>query len=230
MYARHMSIEPKPVQIADAAGDERARRSQGLVGDWWRRMLRVLWRPREVLVALRDVDEDDMAARQEPILAVVLLAGMTAVLLMGGTLVDDPSVDGFVAAAVTFIAGGLYGAAGYFVLGVGVWIGVRGANGEGTFAQARHLVAVSAVPIATAFLVVAPVVAVAYGVDYVRGAAPSSSSIVALAIGLPFVAWAAALLVAGLRVTFRLGWVGVATAVALAGVFVAVFVTLPVVL
>ncbi len=224
-----MSPDSKPAHVADAAGDAQARRAEHLVGLWWRRAPRVLWRPREVLTALRETDEDDEAARQEPILAIVLLAGMTAVLLMGGTLVDDRTVDGLVAAAVTFIAGALYGAAGYFVLGLGVMMGVRGANGEGTFRQARHLVAFSAVPIAAAFFLVAPAVALVYGVDYFRGLAPSSSGAVVLALGLPFVAWSAGLLVAGLRLTYELGRLGIATAVALATVFVAVFVALPIV-
>ena len=222
-----MSPDLKPAPAADAAGDAQARRAEHLVGLWWRRVPRVLWRPREVLVALRETDEHDEAARQEPILAIVLLAGMTAVLLMGGTLVDDRTVDGLVAAAVTFIAGGLYGAAGYFVLGLGVLVGVRGANGQGTFRQARHLVAFSAVPIAAAFFLIAPAIGLVYGVDYFRGMAPSSSARVVPALGLPFVAWSAGLLVAGLWLTYRLSRLGMATALALAAVFVAVFVALP---
>lgn len=222
-----MTAEPKPVQVADAAGDERARRAEGLVGAWWRRLPRLLWAPGEVLVALRETDEDDMAARQEPILAVVLLAGMAAVLLMGGTLVVDSSVDGAVVAAITFLAGGMYGAAGYLVLGLGVWVGLRGAGSEGRFVEARHLVAFAAVPIALAFLPLVLVVAFGYGLDFFRDGSGTST---VLAVGLPFVAWAAALVVAGLRVTFELTWVGVVTAVALAAVFVAAFVTLPLVL
>jgi hypothetical protein len=99
-----------------------------------------------------------------------------------------------------------------------------------SFRKARHLVAFSAVPIAASFVLVAPLVAFGYGVDYFRGSAPSSSAAVVLAAGLPFVAWAGALLVAGLRITYRLGWVGVATAVALGAVLVGVFVALPVIL
>jgi hypothetical protein len=225
-----VSPEPKPVQVADSVGDERARRTEALVGEWWRRVPRVLWSPRAVFAALRETDEDDQTARQEPILAIVLLAGMAAVLMIGGTLVSDPSVDGFVAAAVTFIAGGLYGASGYLVLGVGVMLGVRGAEGQGTFRQARHVVAFSVVPVAVSFLVTAPVIAVVYGSSYFGDETPGSSTQVMLAIGLPFVAWAAALLAVGLRVTYRLSWRGVAAALALAGVFVAAFVALPVVL
>jgi hypothetical protein len=217
----------KPAQAADVAADAQARRAEHLVGVCWRRVPRTLWSPHEVFVALRAADEDDETARQEPILAVVLLAGMSAVLLMGGTLVDDRTVDGLVAAAVTFFAGGLYGAAGYFVLGVGVWLGVRGAGAEAPFRRARHVVAFSAVPIAVSFFLVAPAVIIGYGLDFFRGTAPSSSTWVVLGIGAPFLVWAGALLVTALRVTYRLAWLGVATALAFAAVLVAAFVALP---
>ncbi len=220
----------KPAPAADAAADARARRTPGLGRTWWRRAVRVLWAPRSVFGALRETDEDDEAARQEPILAIVILAGMAAILMHGGTILDDPSVDLLVAAVVTYVAGGVYGAAGYFVLGLGVLIGVRGAGSETTFRRGRHLVAFGAVPVAASFFLLAPVVMSAYGSDYFRGHAPDSSRAVILALGLPFVAWSAGLLVGGLRITYQLPWRGVAAAAALAGVFVAAFVMLPVVL
>lgn len=225
-----MSRNPKPAQVADAAADERARRTSGLGRVWWRRTVRVLRAPREVFVALRETDEDDEAARQEPILAIVIVAGMAAILMQGGTVVDDPSVDLLVGAVVTYVAGAVYGAAGYLVLGLGVQLGIRGAGAETTFRRARHLVAFSAVPVAASFLLLAPVVMVAYGSSYFRGHAPDSSRWVILSLGLPFVVWSAVLLVGGLRVTHRLPWAGVATAAALTAVFVAAFVMLPVLL
>jgi hypothetical protein len=220
----------KPAPAADAAADARARRTPGLGRAWWGRVLLVLWAPRSVFVALRETGEDDEAARQEPILAIVILGGMAAILLQGGTILDDSSVDLLVAAVVTYVAGGVYGAAGYLVLGLGVLIGIRGAGGETTFRRARHLVAFSAVPAATSFFLLAPVAMVGYGSSYFRGHAPDSSRWVILSLGLPFVAWSAALLAGGLRVTYRLPWVGVAAAAALTAVFVAAFVMLPIVL
>jgi hypothetical protein len=222
--------EPKPARAADVVGDARARSAEPLVRAWWARVPRMLWAPREVLVSLRSTDEDDETARQEPILAVLLLAGITAVVLMGGTLIDDPSVDALVVAAVTFIAGAIYGAASYLVVGLGVLVGVRSASAESSFRQARHLVAFAAVPVAAAVVPVTLVVVLGYGLDWFRGSAPSSATTVVLAVGLPFVAWTAGLLVAGLRVTYRLAWVGVATAIALGAVFVAVVAALPVIL
>jgi hypothetical protein len=108
-----------------------------------------------------------------------------------------------------------------------VWDGLRGAGSERSFAQSRHLVAFAAVPIAVAFAPLALVVAFGYGLDFFRDGTGSAT---VLAVGLPFVAWAAALVVAGLRITFQLAWLGVATAGALAAVFVAAFVTVPLVL
>ena len=47
---------------------------------WWLRVPAVLLSPRSVFFALREEDEDDVAARSEPLLAIILLAGMAAVL------------------------------------------------------------------------------------------------------------------------------------------------------
>jgi hypothetical protein len=219
----------KPVQVADAAGDARAREGAGLGRLWWRRTASVLWAPRAVFEALRETDEDDQAARQEPILAIVLLAGMSAVLMMGSSVAPDQSVDGLVVAVLTFLAGGVYGAAAYLLLGVAISLGLRGAGtgGPGSARLGRHVVAFASVPIALAFPLLGLGVALAYGAEYARGEAPDSSTWVVLGLSLPFVAWSAGLAVLGLQVTFRLAWIAVATTVALASAVVAAFVVLP---
>ena len=87
----------------------------------------VLVGPRPVFYALREDDPDDVAARSEPILLVVLMAGAAAVLATptAGRLLDNPSYDPLLLAVWTFIAGGLYGAVGYFLLGFGIFFGAR---------------------------------------------------------------------------------------------------------
>ena len=92
---------------------------EGAEREWWRRVPRVLAAPREVFAALRNDDPDDVVARQEPVLLLVLLVGMAGVVMSPrwSTLLDEPDVDGWLIVAVlTFIAGGLYGAVGYFLL------------------------------------------------------------------------------------------------------------------
>lgn len=193
--------------------------------------MRVLWQPRAVFAALAEDDEDDVVARQEPILAIVLLAGIGGILLTPawGTLYDDSSVDWLVIAVVTFVGGLFYGAFGYVLLGVTVWLGARGAGATESARQARHVLAFSVVPIALSVLVTLPVALIAYGGDFFRtgGADDGAGRNAVVALGLVFVVWSAGLLALGLRTTYRLPWRGVAGALALSGVLVAAFAVLP---
>ena len=110
----------------------------------------LLTRPAEVFVALRDDDEIDVDARSEPILAIVIVAGMAGILLTPawGTLLDEESLDWLVLAVITFIGGLFYGAAGYFLLGLVVWLGARAVGVETRGRTARQLVGFAALPFA----------------------------------------------------------------------------------
>ena len=127
---------------------------------WWRLVPGVLTHPREVFVALRDDDEVDVDARSEPILAIVIVAGMAGILLTPawGTLIDEESLDWIVLAVITFIGGLFYGAAGYFVLGLVVWLGARAVGLETPSRTARQIVGFAALPFALTFLVTVPTV------------------------------------------------------------------------
>ena len=89
---------------------------------WWLRVPAVLLSPRSVFFALREEDEDDVAARSEPLLLVIWLAGMASVLATptAADILDDPEYDTVLLVVWTFIAGGLYGVVGYFVLGLAI--------------------------------------------------------------------------------------------------------------
>jgi hypothetical protein len=201
---------------------------------WWRRTVDVLRRPRSVFAALRSDQPDDLEARQEPILAVVILAGMGGMLLTPawGTVLDDGSVDWLVLAVVTFVGGGFYGAAGYFLLGLAVLLGVRGAGATEPFRLARHVVAFSAVPLALSLFVTAPVAVAAFGEDFFTtgGSDVGVGRAAVVGIGLAFAGWSLVLLALGLRTTYRLPWRSVAVSLALATVFVAALAVLPTVL
>src|SRR5512140_1988722 len=95
--------------------------------DWWLRALLVLQRPRPVFVALRDDSKEALSDRSEPVLAIVLLAGIATVLstTAAGTLMDDGSYDGVLVAVWAFLAGGLYGAVGYVASGALLQGGAR---------------------------------------------------------------------------------------------------------
>lgn len=188
--------------------------------DWWLRVLLVLQRPRAVFVALRDTDADSLAERSEPVLAIVLLAGMATVLstATAGRLLDDGTYDGLLIAVWTFVAGGIYGAIAYFVIGGLLDRSVKALGSQGTYRRSRHVVAFAAVPIALS-LVIWPVKLALYGEDVFRtgGRDGGPGAHVFPALLLVFVAWSAALLVIGVRSVHGWTWAraGAASAVAI---------------
>jgi hypothetical protein len=221
----------KPGAIADAEALSRSDEAQAHVRRWWRLVPRTLTHPSEVFVALRDDDEVDVDARSEPILAIVIIAGMAGILLTPAwaTLIDEESLDWIVIAVITFIGGLFYGAAGYFLLGLVVWLGARAVGLEASSRTARQAVGFAALPFALSFLVTVPAVLVAFGYDWFRtgGSDDGTGRVVVLTIGLAFAIWSLGLLALGLRTTFELPWRGVAGALALAAVIIAAFAVLP---
>ena len=177
-----------------------------MAGEWWRRTLEILRRPGAVFAALRDDDDD---ARSEPVLAIVLLAGIAAVL---GTnefahTLDDFELDGLTLAVIAFLAGGLYGLAGYFFLGFLVYAGARAAGTDASYRRLRQLLAFAAVPIALSLLVW-PVRLAVHGGDVFRtgGSDRGAGNAVFEALEVAALAWAAALLVVGLRAYHSWTW------------------------
>ena len=230
-----MSEKPsKPGAIADTEAFSGSDAAQARVRRWWRLVPRVLTRPVEVFVALREDDETDVEARSEPILAIVIVAGMAGILLTPawGTLLDEESLDWLVLAVVTFIGGLLYGAAGYFLLGLVVWLGARGVGVDTRARKTRQVVGFAALPLALSIVITLPAIVLAFGSDWFRtgGSDDGSGRVVVVSAGLAFALWSLGLLAVGLRTTFELPWRGVIGALALAGVLVAAIAVVPSVL
>jgi Yip1 domain len=187
---------------------------------WWLRVPAVLLSPRFVFYAVREDDPDDVAARSEPILLVVLLAGMAAVLATptAGGLLDNPSYDAVLLAIWTFIAGGIYGAVGYFLLGFAIFFGARLLGSLGSFRRERQLVGFALVPLALSLLVLLPLRLALYGGDTFRdgGADEGTGEAVLLGLQLGFAAWSLGLLLLGVHVVHGWDWVR-STAVVVAG-------------
>ena len=227
-----MSAPPvKPVQAADREGAARARAGEEATRAWWRRVPQVLTAPRSVFAALAETDDLDVDARSEPVLAIVIVAGMAGVILTPawGTVMDDGTVDGLVLVVLTFVGGLFYGAAAYFLLGLALWLGAKAVGVDAPFRIARQLVAFAALPVALSSVVVLPSIVLAFGWDWFRtgGDDIGTGRDVVVLLGLAFVAWSLALVAVGLRTTFRLPWRGVVGALLLAGVMVAAFAVLP---
>jgi hypothetical protein len=177
--------------------------------DWWLRACLVLQRPRPVFVSLRDDSKESLADRAEPVLAIVLLAGIAAVLSTptAGRLMDDSSYDGLLVAVWAFIAGSLYGMFGYFAFGALLHAGVKALGSQGSYRRARHVLAFAAVPIALS-LVLWPVKLALYGDDVFRsgGHDTGTGARTFTVLVLGFVAWAGALLVVGVRAVHGWTW------------------------
>ena len=181
--------------------------------------------------ALRNDDEDDVAARSEPLLAIIWLAGIAAVLATptAADILDNPEYDAVLLAIWGFIAGGIYGAAGYFVLGFVAYFGARLLGSLGDFRRARQIVGFALVPLAASLLVTLPLRLVLYGGDTFRGggADEGMGGDVLLGLQLGAAAWSLALLVIGVRVVHGWDWLrtlgSLAAAVALLAAIVGVF-------
>jgi len=201
---------------------------------WWLRVPAVFLSPRSVFFALREEDPDDVGARAEPILLLIWLAGIATVLASStaGTLLDDPNYDPLLVAIWAFVAGGLYGAIGYFVLGFGVFFGARVLGTLGDFRRERQIVAFALAPVALSVLVLVPLKLAVYGGDafHAGGADQGAGERIFLALQLGFVAWSVALLLVGVRVVHGWSWLRSAGVIAiggaLLGAIVALFATL----
>lgn len=185
----------------------------------------VLVGPRPVFFALREEDPEDVAARSEPVLLLVGLAGAAAVLATptAGGLLDNPDYDAMVFAVWAFIAGSIYGAVGYFVLGFALFFGARLLGSLGSFRRERQLVAFAAVPIALSFLLLLPLRLAIYGGDTFRegGADEGAGEATLLGLQLLFVGWSFALLLVGTKVVHGWSWPRSLAAVGAAAVLVA---------
>ena len=218
---------------APAVALETAETHEGLSPDraWWLRVPAVLLSPRSVFFALREDDPDDIASRSEPLLLVVWMAGAAAVLATptAAGLLDKADYDALLLSIWAFVAGGIYGAVGYFLFGFALFFGVRLLGSQGDFRRARQLVGFALVPLALSLLVLLPVRLALYGGDAFREGGPDEGTGegVLLALQLGFVAWSLGLLVIGVRVVHGWSWLrtlaalaaGVALLVAIVGVF-----------
>jgi hypothetical protein len=187
---------------------------------WWLRALLVLQAPRPVFAALRDGSGDAEDARQEPVTALVLLAGIAGVLAgpTTGRLLDDFELDVVDAIIITFLSGLIYAAVGYWIAGKALELGSRWLGSRGSYRRSRHLLAFAAAPLAVSLVVVWPLRFGLYGSDVFRsgGADAGTPADVFTGIVLAFAVWALVLLAVGVRTVHGWSWPRAAAACAVA--------------
>jgi hypothetical protein len=198
---------------------------------WWLRALAVFQSPQPVFAALRDESPREAEAREEPILAVIILAGIAAILLAPetGRLLDEDLVGDSIAvlAVLIFLTGAIYGVFAYWIGGAFLYIGVRGAGSRGSYRRARHILTFAAIPTVLGLLLVWPVRLVVYGTDSFRSGGDDEGIgplLFDLAEGA-FVLWSLGLLVYGIAVVerWRLLRGAVAVSLAVLAIFVLTF-------
>jgi hypothetical protein len=169
----------------------------------------VLTAPTAVFAALRDDSRETASKRAEPVLLIIWLAGMAYVLSTrtAAHLMDDHDYDGLLVAVWTFLAGGLFGGFGYFVLGGALHGADTALGSQGSYRRARHVLAFAAVPIALSLLVW-PLELALWGDALFRrgGADAGSGGRLFEAIDLALLLWSACLLLIGVRTVHGWTW------------------------
>jgi hypothetical protein len=201
--------------------------------DWWWRVVTVLWMPTETFRALEDDSPQAAEARQEPLTAVVFLAGISIFLSTrtAGRLFDDSQFDLVIVVVEAIVAGLLIGLQNFWFVGGAVHLGARGNAGEGSYRQARHLVGFSLAPFVLSLVAVWPVRLAIFGSDLFSsgGADGGTGGNVFHVLDVGFLLWSLALLLVGVRTLNAWSWSRSLAALALAGVFVVLFAALAVV-
>ena len=199
--------------------------------EWWLRVPAVFLSPHAVFVALREDEQEDVEARQEPVLLLVFLAGIAAALATPAarTLYDDAEYDGLLVAVWAFIAGGLTAVAGYFFVGGALYLGARGLGSLGSYKRSRHLLGFAVAPLALSLLLLWPLELALFGGDrFARGGSDDGAAgTVFSVLELGFGAWSLALLLVGVRAVHGWSWWRSLGALGLLALFLAALTYLP---
>jgi hypothetical protein len=185
-------------------------RSSALDRSWWLRAPAVLVAPRAVFASLRDDSEEAVEARQEPITAIAGLAGIAGVLAtpVARHLLNDASFSVSLIPVWAFFGGVVYAVAVYW-LGGGLLFGAARRFGSlGSYRRARHLLTLSAVPVALTLFTVWPIRIAIYGQNLFRTGGSDwgpGDRIFGALLYFAF-AWSAVLLVLGVRSVHGWSW------------------------
>ena len=196
--------------------------------NWWKRAPLVLAAPRPVFSALRDDSDEDAEARQEPLAALISLAGIATVLVSPTfrRMLNDGNVSGILVPVLAFISGVLYAAATMWLGGGLLHYAARRLGSLGDYRRTRHTVALASAPLALALVTFWPVRIAVYGSDLFRtgGDDYGRGDAIFGGVFLGFVAWSVILLVLGVRAVHGWGWLRAVGTVLLAAIVPALIV------
>jgi hypothetical protein len=189
---------------------------------WWLRVPATILAPTAVFAAIRDDSDEAARARQEPVAAIVGLAGIAAALAspVARHLLNDPAYSPIVIPVWAFIGGAISALAAYWLLGVCLYYAGRRLGSLGSFRRARHVLGFASLPLAVSLVTLWPIRIAVYGTDLFRTGGDDFGRGDAIfgALYLGFVAWSLLLLLIGVRAVHGWTWARSAAALALAAV------------
>jgi hypothetical protein len=195
---------------------------------WWKRAPLVLVAPRPVFVALRDDSDEAASQRQEPLAAMIALAGIATVLVSRTfrQMLNTGDVDLLLVAVLALISGVLYALVTTLLGGGLLFWAARRLGGLGSYRRARQTIELASAPLALALVTFWPIRIAIYGSDLFRTGGDDYGRGDALFGGvfLGFVAWTIMLLLIGIRATHGWGWGRAAATVGLGAVFPALII------
>ncbi|MGH2935004.1 MAG: hypothetical protein ACRDL2_10900, partial [Gaiellaceae bacterium] len=144
--------------------------ASALERNWWVRAPAVLLAPRAVFASLRDESQEAVEARQDPLAAIIGLAGFASVLAtpVARALLNDFDFSVVLIPVWTFFGGACYALAVFWGGGALLHGATRRFGGLGSYLRARHVVALASAPLALAMCTVWPVRIAFYGEDLFR--------------------------------------------------------------
>jgi hypothetical protein len=193
--------------------------------EWWSRLPRLLVAPSEVFAELRDESREAGDARQEPLVAVALLAGVA--MFIGLVAVEPPfrSTDydfsAFNLVLESILGGALVALSNFWFGGALVYLGTRGLGALSGYRLARHIAGLATAPFVLLLVSSMPVRLALYGTDLFKaeGRDAGAGGDLFVAIDALVLVWTLALLLVGIRVTQRWSWGRAAAALGVAGLF-----------
>lgn len=199
--------------------------------EWWARLPQLVISPAAFFREFRDQSREAMDARQEPLLAVAIVAGIPMFLSIVALEPPYGKFDALSSVNLTLesVLGGMIVALSNLWLGgLLLYLGTRGFGAESGFRLARHVVGFSTAPFAFALVLVWPVRLALYGMSLFRvgGGDEGAGGDVFIGIDAVFLVWTLALVVIGVRETQRWPWSRALGAFGVAAVFALLFGTL----
>jgi Yip1 domain len=199
---------------------------------WWSRLPRILVAPSEVFAELRDESREAADARQEPLVAVALLAGVA--MFVGLVALEPPykSTDydfsTFNLVLESILGGALVALSNFWLAGALVYLGTRGLGALSGYRLARHIAGLATTPFVLLLVSSVPVRLALYGTDLFKaeGRDAGTGGDVFIAIDALVLVWTLALVLIAIRATQRWTWGRAAGALGIAALFAILFGTL----